>query len=272
MNTMNGEYEIAAKIIKKAKRVAAFTGAGISVESGIPPFRGSGGLWNRYDPAILEIGHFKRNPKASWTLLKEVFYDGFAEATPNAAHQALAAMEKAHHLETIITQNIDNLHQRAGSRKVYEFHGTLRTLICLGCSKEYSAAEVDLNFLPPECRLCGGLLKPDVVLFGEPIPEPANSQSFFEAEIADVLLVIGTSGEVAPASMIPYIAKGHDATIIEINVKETQFTNQLTDVFLKATATEAMTYLGNALSLSDGAHAKPTKKKKRGNGAANERT
>ena len=247
---MNGDYEKAARIIKKAKRVAAFTGAGISVESGIPPFRGKGGLWDKYDPDFLEIGHFKRNPKASWKLLKEVFYDGFSAATPNAAHQMIAAMEKRHLLETVITQNIDSLHQKAGSRKVYEFHGTLRTLVCLGCSKEYSAAEVDLGFLPPECRMCGGLLKPDVVLFGEPIPEPANSQSFFEAEIADVMLVIGSSGEVLPACMIPHIAKGHGAAIIEINVKESQFTHQISDVFIQAPATEALTKLGEALKLN----------------------
>jgi NAD-dependent deacetylase len=242
-------YDKAAKVIRNAKRVAAFTGAGISVESGIPPFRGTGGVWSRYDPDILEIGHFRRNPKESWGLLKTIFYDGFATAEPNAAHRVLAAMEKKHVLETVITQNIDSLHQRAGNRKVYEFHGTLRTLICLGCSKEYPVAEVDLGYLPPECRMCGGLLKPDVVLFGEPIPEPANSQSFFEAEIADVLIVIGTSGEIMPACMIPHIAKGHDATIIEINVQESQFTHQVTDIFLQGKATEEMTKLAAALQI-----------------------
>jgi len=242
-------YAKAAKIIKRAKRLAAFTGAGISVESGIPAFRGVGGLWAKYDPDLLEIGHFKRNPKVSWELLKTVFYDGFYESKPNAAHMVLAAMEKKHLLETIVTQNIDSLHQRAGNRKVYEFHGTLRTLVCLGCSKEYPLAEVDLSFLPPECRMCGGLLKPDVVLFGEPIPEPANSQSFFEAEIADVMLVIGTSGEVMPASMIPHIANGHDAAIIEVNIRESQFTQQITDVFLEGKATEVMTRLAAALDL-----------------------
>jgi len=243
-------YKKAAKIIRKAKRVAAFTGAGISVESGIPPFRGEGGLWTQYDPNFLEIGHFKHSPKASWELLKKIFYDGLADAQPNAAHLTLAAMEKRHLLETVITQNIDGLHRKAGNRKVYEFHGTLKTLICLGCSKEYPLSEVDLSFLPPECRLCGGLLKPDVVLFGEPIPEPANSQSFFEAEIADVLLVIGSSGEVMPACIIPFVAKGHGATVIEVNLNESQFTHQVTDVFLQGKATEAMTELGEALALT----------------------
>jgi NAD-dependent deacetylase len=249
MNNQESSYTKAAKIIKSARRVAAFTGAGISVESGIPPFRGKSGLWNTYDPDILEIGHFRRNPRVAWELLKKVFYDGFASATPNAAHYALAKMEKSHLLETVITQNIDSLHQKAGSRKVYEFHGTLRTLICLGCSKEYPIAEVDLTHLPPECRMCGGLLKPDVVLFGEPIPEPANSQSFFEAEIADVLLIIGASGEVMPAAMIPHIAKGHDARVIEINVQESEFTHQITEVFLQAKATDAMTELSKALGM-----------------------
>ncbi len=256
METKDSEYKKAAKIIRNAKRVAAFTGAGISVESGIPPFRGEGGLWNEYDPDFLEIGHFRQNPKASWELLKKIFYDGFAAAEPNAAHGALARMEKSHLLETVITQNIDSLHQRAGSRKIYEFHGTLRTLVCLGCSKEYPLADVDLSFMPPECRMCGGLLKPDVVFFGEPIPEPANSQSFFEAEIADVLLVIGTSGEIMPACMIPHIAKGNGAAIIEINVKESQFTHQITDVFLQSKATEAMIGLTKALGIGDSAQSR----------------
>ncbi|HEY3294510.1 MAG TPA: NAD-dependent deacylase [bacterium] len=250
MDTVTDTYKKAAKVIRSAKRVAAFTGAGISVESGIPPFRGDNGLWVKYNPDFLEIGNFRRSPKASWELLKTVFYEGVSAAQPNAAHFTLAAMEKKHMLETLITQNIDSLHQKAGSRKVYEFHGTLRTLVCLGCSKTYPLADVDLAFLPPECRICGGLLKPDVVLFGEPIPEPANSQSFFEAEIADVLLVIGTSGEIMPASLIPHIAKGNGATIIEINVQPSEFTRQITDIMIQAKATEAMSGLARALDIA----------------------
>lgn len=244
------KFRRAAEAIRGAKRVTAFTGAGISVESGIPPFRGEGGLWNIYDPALLEIEHFKRHPRQSWELLKKVFYDAFEMAEPNAAHRVLAVMEQEHLLATVITQNIDSLHQRAGNRKVYEFHGRLRTLVCLNCLKEYERSEVELEYLPPECRMCGGLLKPDLVLFGEPIPEPVNSQSFFEAGICNVMLVIGTSGEIMPACLVPYTAKRSGATIIEVNVAPSQFTHQITDIYLEAKATEAMQPLAEALRLT----------------------
>ncbi len=243
-------FKKAADIIRGSKRVAAFTGAGISVESGIPPFRGTGGLWNTYDPSLLEIRRFKHQPRESWELLKKIFYDAIETAQPNTAHRVLAAMEEERLLETVVTQNIDSLHQRAGSRKVYEFHGKLRTLVCLNCSKEYARSEVDLSYLPPECRMCGGLLKPDLVFFGEAIPEPVNSQSFFEAGICDTILVIGTSGEVMPACMIPYTAKENGATVIEVNLTPSQFTDQITDIYLEGKATEAMRLLAEVLKLT----------------------
>ncbi len=233
----------AGNLIRSGHRIAAFTGAGISVESGIPPFRGPDGLWSRYDPRLLEIGYFHEHPGRSWATIRKVFYDSFAAATPNAAHLGLAAMESAGLLHCIITQNIDNLHHRAGSRMVWELHGNSRTLVCLGCSKEYRVPEVDLSELPPTCRMCGGVLKPDFVFFGEPIPEPAATRSFLEARLSDVFLLIGTTGEVMPACMIPREAKGNGARIIEINTEESEYTSQITDIFLKAKATEAMSRL-----------------------------
>jgi len=242
-------YEEAARLIQGAGRITAFTGAGISAESGIPPFRGPDGLWSRYDPQVLDIGFFHSDPKRSWTAIREIFYSSFVAAQPNAAHYALAAMEAAGKLHGIITQNIDNLHYRAGSRIIWEFHGNSRTLICLGCSKTYAAATVDLGELPPTCRLCGGILKPDFVFFGEPIPEPAGTKAFLAAQTSEVLLLIGTTGEVMPAALIPPAAKESGARIIEINTEESQFTRQITDIFLKAKATVAMVRLVELLGI-----------------------
>jgi len=235
--------ERAADRIKSGRRVTAFTGAGISVESGIPPFRGPGGLWSKYDPKVLHIEYFLDHPSPCWRVIREIFYDSFATARPNAAHFALAAMEKAGLLHCVITQNIDNLHHLAGSRSVWEFHGNSRMLICMGCSKRYRTTDVDLAEEPPTCRMCGGTLKPDFVFFGEPIPEPAGTKAFLEAQLSDTLLLIGTTGEVMPASLIPRAAKEKGACIIEINTEESEYTDQITDIYLKARATEAMTRL-----------------------------
>lgn len=230
----------AVKLIKEAKRVTTFTGAGISVESGIPPFRGENGLWNKYNPIFLDIDYFRNNPKKSWVLIKEIFYDFFGEAVPNPAHLALAEMEKMNLLQAIITQNIDNLHQLAGSENVFEFHGNSRNLVCNKCNSNYLVKDIDLSILPPKCAKCGNVLKPDFVFFGEPIPEPANSNSFAEITKSDVFIVIGTTGEIMPASMIPYQAKRNNVKIIEINIEPSNYTNSITDIFLQGKASEIM--------------------------------
>ncbi len=235
--------EKAAELIKSAKHITAFTGAGISVESGIPPFRGENGLWSKFDPIFLDINYFQQNPLKSWKLIKEIFYDFFGKAEPNIAHFALAEMEKSGYVNSVITQNIDNLHQEARSKKVYEFHGNSRDLICIKCGKKQPAQETDFSKLPPKCEKCGTVLKPDFVFFGEPIPEPARTNSFTETEIADVFLLIGTTGEIIPASIIPIEAKRNNVKIIEVNIQSSNYTNTITDVFLKGKATEVMSKL-----------------------------
>lgn len=237
-------YKKAAELIKSAKRVCAFTGAGISVESGIPPFRGQGGLWNKYDPKFIEIDYFHEHNKESWVLIKEIFYDFFGQARPNAAHEALATLEAQSLVQTVITQNIDNLHQEAGSKNVMEFHGTASRLLCLDCHQTFTADKVNLAKLPPECPNCSvGRLKPDFIFFGEGIPEPACSLSFKEAEISDVFIVIGTTGEVMPACMIPAAASRNGAKVIEVNTSPSRFTESVTDIFLQGTATTVMNKL-----------------------------
>ena len=166
----------AIKTIKNAKALVAFTGAGISVESGIPPFRGAGGLWERYDPSAIDINFFYSNPKESWREMKKIFFDSMGQAEPNTAHKVLADWEKKGLLKGIITQNIDNLHQRAGSVNVKEFHGTINYLLCTGCGKRYALGEADLNVELPSCKACGAVLKPDFIFYGESLPF-GNSQS-----------------------------------------------------------------------------------------------
>lgn len=251
-------YRRAADLLLKAERAVAFTGAGISVESGIPPFRGEGGLWSSYDPVILDITYFRRNPLQSWQAIKEIFYDYFGRAKPNAAHRILADWEARGLIGAVITQNIDHLHRRAGSRNVLEFHGTSEYLVCDRCGRKRAASEADLSRLPPSCPGCGGILRPDFVFFGEPIPEPANSRSFREAETADLFLLVGTTGEIMPASLIPQIAKEHGASIIEINPDTTAFTNAIVDIHLPDTATVAMERL-DALVADIGQRSEPTR-------------
>lgn len=239
----------AAKLIRKAKYTVAFTGAGISVDSGIPPFRGRNGLWNTTDPIFLEIDFFRKKPLQSWIKIKEIFYDRLGGAEPNIAHDVLAKMEKRSFLESIITQNIDHLHQKAGNRYVYELHGTYKQLVCTECSSEYDMSFADLNYLPPTCFVCKGILKPDMVFFNEPIPAFAKKRSFEEAKKADVMLIIGTNAEVLPAAEIPVVAKENGAKIIEINIRETHFTHEITDIFLKGKASEMMKGIGEMLYL-----------------------
>ncbi len=240
---MKENIKKASEIIKHSGRITAFTGAGISVESGIPPFRGENGLWSKYDPKYIDINYFNSNTKKSWEIIKEIFYDFFISAKPNAAHRALAILEEKNIIQTIITQNIDNLHQEAGSKNVFEFHGNSQTLICLDCSNKYNFKDIVFDNLPPKCSNCQGILKPDFVFFGEPIPERANRQSFLEADSSDLFLLIGTTGEVMPACMFPYMAKQNGAKIIEINIEASNYTGSITDVFLKGRATEMMSEL-----------------------------
>jgi NAD-dependent deacetylase len=230
----------AVRLLRQSTYTTAFTGAGISVESGIPPFRGKDGLWSKYDPIVLDLDYFHAHPTHSWGIIKEIFYDFFGQAEANAAHLALSKMETYGLLKNIITQNIDNLHQEAGSSAVIEFHGNSRTLICTGCHKQYNIDDFSLDELPLRCPDCNALIKPDFIFFGEGIPPVAYQKSIEAAEKADVFLLIGTTGEIMPASQIPYLAKSNGAKIIEINPNPSNYTPQITDIFLQGKATIVM--------------------------------
>ena len=235
----------AAALIRSARYLTAFTGAGISVESGIPPFRGPGGLWTKYDPRMFEIRYFLEQPEVSWPVLKEIFYDHFGAARPNRAHEVLAAWEARGLLKTVITQNIDNLHFEAGSRNVVEFHGNSRMLVCLACSARKSATPEILETLPPRCP-CGGLLKPDMVFFGEGIRRAASEGADAAADRTDCMLVVGSTGEVYPAALVPRRAKQHGAALIEINPEPSEFT-AAADVRVPLGAAEALDLLEKEL-------------------------
>lgn len=229
----------AMEIIKESRHLVAYTGAGISVESGVPPFRGPDGLWSSYDPKYLELAYFHQHPEDCWRILKEIFYEHFAKAEPNDAHRVLARLERRGLLKAVITQNIDNLHQIAGSQKVIEFHGNTRDLVCLSCGATIAADPDILGILPPKCT-CGGVLKPDCVFFGEEIPQRAWLESRREIEAADVVIVVGSTGEVYPAASLPHQAAGNGARIVEINPEDSNFTHTITDVFIPLAAGTAL--------------------------------
>ena len=237
----------AIEIIKTAKHLVAFTGAGISVESGIPPFRGENGIWNKYDPETLDISFFMSNPAESWKRIKQMFSEVLQQPKPNKAHLFLSKLEKMNLLKSIITQNIDNLHFLAGNQNVIEFHGNTRDLICVGCGKIHKMKDVDLDILPPKCSSCGKVLKPDFVFFGENIPTDAYNKSQSEIEKTDVILIIGTSGVIYPASLLPEFAKRNGAKVIEINTKPTEYTSRITDLFLQGSAEKVCSELESYL-------------------------
>jgi len=239
----------AVKAIENSAYTFAFTGAGISVESGIPPFRGENGIWGKYDPKVLELGYFHENPAESWKVIREIFYEYFGKSIPNKAHKVLAELESKKLLQSIITQNIDNLHQEAGSKEVYEFHGNMKKLLCTDCGHYYNVSEINLEKLPPLCPACNGLLKPDFIFFGEGIPPEAYQKSMEAAQKAEAVLIIGTTGEVMPAAQIPYIAKQNGALIIEINTKTSKFSHSITDIYLEGKATEVMGELLDVLNI-----------------------
>jgi NAD-dependent deacetylase len=228
----------AAKDIFHSKKTIAFTGAGISVESGIPDFRGAQGLWQKYDPEeYAHIHAFYSNPDRVWLMLKDMF-SLIMTAKPNPAHIGLAELERMGYLSSVITQNVDGLHQAAGSRHVIEFHGTHRTLSCLKCSTTIDGTSLKMEDLPPRCSRCSSLLKPDVVFFGEPIPWEAQVTSFKESKSCSAVLVIGTSAVVYPAASIPITAKERGAMVIEINMEPTPLTDQISDYLICGSAGE----------------------------------
>ncbi len=245
--TLEEAVEAAAGALAAARYTVALVGAGISVESGIPPFRGPGGLWTKHgEPAMDGYQRFMADPEAYWRerLAQQAgaseFAHALAEAKPNAAHLAMAEMERAGLLQHIITQNIDDLHQQAGSTAITEIHGNRKKLRCTGCNRRWRYEEFDLGeSMPPRCPDCHGVVKGDTVMFGEPIPIDALESCHEQARACDCMLLVGTSAVVYPAAEFPVIAFRRGASLIEVNPMETP----LSDVCvacLRAPAGEAL--------------------------------
>jgi NAD-dependent deacetylase len=229
---MDESIKTAAKIIRNSKNLIALTGAGISVPSGIPDFRSRGGLWDKYDPAIYaNIASFQKHPEKVWDMIFDMM-SLIIDAEPNEAHNTLAKLENLGILKALVTQNIDGLHGKAGSRKVIEFHGNTEFLECLKCGKSFKAESYEIIDKKIPLCTCGFVLKPSVIFFGEAIPENALLESADLAASADAVIVIGTSAAVYPAAAIPAIAKENGATVIEFNIEESEITSALTNILI----------------------------------------
>ncbi len=240
----------AARLLLRAKHTVALVGAGLSAESGIPTFRGPGGLWTKKgEPDMRGYEAFMRDPKAWWeNRLKpqdpdmEAFAKALETSKPNPGHHALAEMERAGYLHHIVTQNVDNLHQAAGSTRVAEIHGNRYKVRCLSCLARYHRDQVSLQTLPPRCPACGGIMKNDGVMFGEPIPADVLARCQEQASLADCMLIIGTSALVYPAAGLPAIARQRGAPLIEVNPLPTALSSAC-DLVIREPSGKAMPYL-----------------------------
>ncbi len=231
----------AAALLRPARSAIAFTGAGISVESGIPHFRGEGGLWTKFDPyKVAHIDTFRKDPAQYWTYSLN---HRRGDAKPNPAHQALVDLEQRGHLRAVVTQNTDGLHQKAGSGRVIELHGSSHSVVCLDCDAQFPRADIDrLNreHCPPSCPSCGGAyLKPTVVLFGEALPSDALLKAQALAAAADLVLIVGSSLQVYPAAGIPRLARENGAELCIINAEPTPF-DRLAAVVIRGKAGEIL--------------------------------
>jgi NAD-dependent deacetylase len=228
----------AAAIVARAGSVVALTGAGLSVESGIPPFRGPGGLWTKYgEPPLDGYQRFLRDPKRAWQERlsprepwAQALAETLARAKPNAGHRALAELEALGRCDAVITQNIDDLHRQAGARELLEIHGNHKLLRCLGCVARFAAGELEIDpaQLPPRCPRCGGIVKGDTVHFGEPIPADVLRRCHAAVERADCMLVVGTSATVYPAAEFPLEVLRRGGSLIEVNPEPSELSDLAT--------------------------------------------
>jgi len=233
--------QTAREWLRQARSVAVLTGAGVSAESGVPTFRGNGGLWKQHRAESLATPEaFARDPKLVWE-----WYDWrrsvLSEVRPNPGHFALVELEKRTPAFTLITQNVDGLHELAGSRKVLRVHGSIWTLRCLNCAGEREDRRARLPEIPPKCE-CGGMLRPGVVWFGEALPRGVWEAAEAAARSCDLFIVAGTSAVVYPAAGLAQVAKASGARVVEINIEETSISREI-DEFLEGPSGELLPQL-----------------------------
>lgn len=227
MKTNDAAFANAVDWLGNARCVVVFTGAGVSAESGIPTFRDQlTGLWAKFDPAQLATSTaFRNDPGLVWGWY-EWRRTQVAQTRPNAAHTAIAALKQHVPELVVVTQNVDDFHERAGSEDVIHLHGSLQAARCFACARSYSLAECSSSGMtasylePPRCTHCNGKIRPGVVWFGEPLPEPELRAAFKAAQNSDLLLSVGTSGLVDPAARIPEIAREKGAHVVHINTEQ----------------------------------------------------
>lgn len=241
-----------AELVASRRRCVVLTGAGVSTESGIPDFRSPGGLWAEFDPFEYgSIEAFRADPEKVWRFYAPRF-SVLTDAEPNAAHRALAALERAGYVEAVVTQNIDLLHERAGSRDVVEVHGSIRTSTCIGCGARYPLDRV-LALLAeapaPACPACGAILKPDVVFFGELLPAAAMERAYALARGTRLLLVVGSALEVYPVAGLPYETLGAGGDVAIVNRGPTALDGRAT-LKVDGSAGETLSALARALGVS----------------------
>ena len=233
-------------LIINAKRIVVFTGAGVSTESGIPDFRSPGGIWDRFDPDDFTYQKFLRDPEArrkQWQMLKEG--ELTTKAKPNPAHYAIAELDRLGKLDCVITQNVDNLHQKAGvsDDKVFELHGNLQWAVCLSCGRRYPFEQIQVRLDEgeeiPDCEVCHGILKPGAVFFGESLPEEVLREATHRSHNCDLFIVIGSTLVVYPAAYMPIYAVNSGAKLVIVNLSTTPMDEQAT-VMIMAKAGEAM--------------------------------
>ena len=218
--------------LKNAEHIVIFTGAGISAESGVPTFRGEDGIWKKMKPEeVASFDAFMRNTELVWEWYKHRKRI-IQNIQPNAGHYAIAEMEKIFKHVKVITQNIDNLHRHAGSTMVHELHGNIERNYCIGCGRQYTNEDIFRQETIPRCPTCKGLIRPDVVWFGEMLPQDEWKASVTAAEFTDVFFVVGTSAVVYPAASLPTIAKRAGAFVVEINIEPTELTSFVDEVLL----------------------------------------
>lgn len=238
----------AARLIYEAKRIVVFTGAGISTESGVPDFRSPGGIWSQYNADDLTYQKFRADEKYRkiYWAYDRARYPAMRDAVPNLAHKSIVDIEKSGRLSALITQNIDGLHQKAGSspEKVYELHGTVKEITCLDCQtrwpREEITDEMDMEGVEVAyCKRCGGPLKCATIAFGQSLPEDVLEKSFYYARNCDLFLTIGSSLVVQPAASLPLEAKRGGARLILVNLSDTPY-DQVMDLVIRSTAGPAM--------------------------------
>jgi NAD-dependent deacetylase len=244
---MESKITLTGRLIAQAQKVVIFVGAGLSTESGIPDYRSPGGLWDKYDPEDFYFQNFVSNPisrEKYWQMATEM-YEPMKNAKPNAGHIAIAELEKLGKLDCLITQNIDGLHFKAGNsaNKVLELHGTALHVMCLSCQRRFNRDDIQARYAhdnkPPYCEVCGGILKPATISFGQSMPELETAEAYRRSQDCDLFIVIGSSLMVQPAASMPLTAKQSGAKLVIIN-RESTNCDSLADIVINNSAGPTM--------------------------------